>query len=94
MPAPLKQPQQFDNEKHSETVSPKFHEFQEADNDSIKLRELLFFTRIACFAILTVIFAFLLLTIKLSSLWAFTLAILLSLVVTSVVSSVISSLKY
>ena len=47
MPAPLKQPQQFDNEKHSETVSPKFHEFQEADNDSIKLRELLFFTRIA-----------------------------------------------
>ncbi|MGT2801971.1 Protein of unknown function [Streptococcus henryi] len=93
MPELLKQEQQLKEDQLFENASPKYQEFHEIDTNSAKLRELVFFARIACFGTLTVFIAFMLLVANFSSIGAFSLAILLSLIITTVVSSIISSLK-
>lgn len=90
MSSPLKQEQT--HESKTEQAQPKFQVFQEFDH-SAKLRELVFFARIALFSITTVLISFLLLALSLTPVWSFLLAMLASLAVTSAVSSFIWSLR-
>ncbi|HGI4766887.1 TPA: DUF3270 domain-containing protein [Streptococcus agalactiae] len=87
MSSPLKQEQT--HESKTEQAQPKFQEF----DHSAKLRELVFFARIALFSITTVLISFLLLALSLTPVWSFLLAMLASLAVTSAVSSFIWSLR-
>lgn len=93
MVAPLKQQKELKDEMLQDNAEPKFQEFQEFNSNSAKLRELLFFARIALFGVTTVVVAFMLLALNLSPLWAFSFALLVSLAITSAVSSLIWSLK-
>lgn len=93
MTAPLKQHHTVEHKSQKEDARPKFKEFQEFNSNNAKLRELLFFARIALFGISTVLISFFLLVLNLTPLWAFTLAMLASLAITSTISSIIWSLK-
>ncbi|MEX2784316.1 DUF3270 domain-containing protein [Streptococcus sp. H49] len=93
MAAPLKKTEQFEQEKLQETPSPKFQEFQEINSNNAKLRELMFFTRVAVFAVTTVLAAFTLLALNLSPIWSFVFALLISAATTSTLSVFIMSLK-
>ena len=92
MLAPLKKDHQEEQEFHDNT-SPEFQEFQQFDSNSAKLKELVFFARIALFAISTVIVTFFLLVFNLVPIWAFLFASLISLAVTSTISTFIWSIK-
>lgn len=72
---------------------PKYQEFYQVDNQSAKLRELLFFARIALFCISSVLLTFLFLTMGLGTLIAFSLAVLLGIAITSTISTFILSMK-
>ncbi|HEO2738935.1 TPA: DUF3270 domain-containing protein [Streptococcus agalactiae] len=93
MSSPLKQEQT--HESKTEQAQPKFQVFQvfQEFDHSAKLRELVFFARIALFSITTVLISFLLLALSLTPVWSFLLAMLASLAVTSAVSSFIWSLR-
>ena len=92
MPAPLKQHHDDEQENLQPDASPKYKEFQEFNSNSAKLRELVFFARIALFSVTTVLIAFLLLVLNLSAIWAFVLALLSSLAINSAVTAFIWSL--
>ncbi|WP_019792236.1 DUF3270 domain-containing protein, partial [Streptococcus sobrinus] len=72
---------------------PKYQEFYQVDNQSAKLRELLFFARIALFCISSVLLTFLFLTMGLGTLIAFSLAVLLGIAITSTISTFVLSMK-
>lgn len=96
MPTPLKQHKDLEEQEQHLQVddTPKFYEFQEINHRSAKLKELMFFTRIALFAISTVVVSFFLLVLNLAPIWAFLFASLISLAITSAVSSIIWSLRH
>lgn len=71
----------------------KYQEFYQVDNQSAKLRELLFFARIALFCISSVLLTFLFLTMGLGTLIAFSLAVLLGIAITSTISTFVLSMK-
>ncbi|MGT2930286.1 DUF3270 family protein [Streptococcus dentasini] len=72
---------------------PKYQEFYEIDTQSAKLRELLFFARIALFSISSVLLTFLFLALGLGTLVSFTLALLLGIAITSTISTFVLSMK-
>ena len=72
---------------------PKYQEFYQVDTQSAKLRELLFFARIALFSISSVLLTFLFLTMGMGTLVAFSLAVLLGIAITSTISTFILSMK-
>ena len=86
MPTPLKQHKDLEEQEQHLQVddTPKFYEFQEINHRSAKLKELMFFARIALF----------LLVLNLAPIWAFLFASLISLAITSAVSSIIWSLRH
>lgn len=94
MPTPLKQHEEFEERHYQEDNAPKFQEFQEIDHRNAKLKELMFFARIALFGISTVVISFFLLVLNLAPIWAFLFASLISLAITSAVSSIIWSLRH
>ncbi|SFR74346.1 Protein of unknown function [Streptococcus equinus] len=96
MPTPLKQHKDLEEQERHLQVddTPKFYEFQEINHRSAKLKELMFFARIALFAISTVVVSFFLLVLNLAPIWAFLFASLISLAITSAVSSIIWSLRH
>ncbi|MGT2933338.1 DUF3270 domain-containing protein [Streptococcus catagoni] len=85
----LKKHQEFEESQIDQ--EPKFHDFQEIHNQSAKLEELFFFARIAIFSLITVLFAFVLLSLNLSPLWAFLFSSLLSFGVTFFLSKTIKT---
>ncbi len=97
MPTPLKQHKKLEERHYQEDNAPKFQEFQEfqeIDHRNAKLKELMFFARIALFGISTVVISFFLLVLNLAPIWAFLFASLISLAITSAVSSIIWSLRH
>lgn len=91
MPTPLKQHKELEERHYQEDNAPKF---QEIDHRNAKLKELMFFARIALFGISTVVISFFLLVLNLAPIWAFLFASLISLAITSAVSSIIWSLRH
>lgn len=91
MPTPLKQHKKLEERHYQEDNAPKFQEF---DHRNAKLKELMFFARIALFGISTVVISFFLLVLNLAPIWAFLFASLISLAITSAVSSIIWSLRH
>ena len=91
MPTPLKQHKELEERHYQEDNAPKFQEFQEIDHRNAKLKELMFFARIALFGISTVVIS---LVLNLAPIWAFLFASLISLAITSAVSSIIWSLRH
>ncbi|EFQ56535.1 DUF3270 family protein [Streptococcus downei] len=77
----------------SKQNQPKYQEFYQVDTQSAKLRELLFFARIALFSISSVLLTFLFLTMGMGTLVAFSLAVLLGIAITSTISTFILSMK-
>ncbi|EHI74233.1 Protein of uncharacterised function (DUF3270) [Streptococcus criceti] len=71
----------------------KYQEFYQVDTQSAKLRELLFFARIALFCISSVLLSFLFLTMGWGTVVSFSLAILLGIAITSTVSTFVLSMK-
>ena len=71
MPTPLKQHKDLEEQEQHLQVddTPKFYEFQEINHRSAKLKELMFFARIALFAISTVVVSFFLLVLNLAPIW-------------------------
>lgn len=88
MPTPLEQRQQ----KQEQVSQQKFQEFQDLNGHSSKLKELIFFARIAVFSLITVLFAFVLLVMNLAPVWAFLIASAISLAITSFLSKAITLL--
>lgn len=86
----------YDNQESQNQTNqnqPKYQEFYQVDNQSAKLRELLFFARIALFCISSVLLTFLFLTMGLGTLIAFSLAVLLGIAITSTISTFVLSMK-
>ena len=81
------------NQNQPNQNQPKYQEFYQVDNQSAKLRELLFFARIALFCISSVLLTFLFLTMGLGTLIAFSLAVLLGIAITSTISTFVLSMK-
>lgn len=94
MPTPLKQHKDLEDQHLQAEDAPKFYEFKEINHKSAKFKELMFFARIALFAISTVVVSFFLLVLNLAPIWAFLFASLISLAITSAVSSIIWSLRH
>lgn len=94
MPTPLKQHKEFEKGHYQEEHAPKFQEFQSVDYKSAKLKELLFFVRIALFSISIVVISFFLLFLNLAPVWTFLFAPFISLAITSAVSKMIWSLRH
>lgn len=96
MPTPLKQRQlkqrQLKQQEQEQVSQQKFQEFQDLNGHSSKLKELIFFARIAVFSLITVLFAFVLLVMNLAPVWAFLIASAISLVITSFLSKAITLL--
>lgn len=76
------------------SYSPKYKEFQELNSNSAKFRELVFFARVAIFSIMTVLLCFILLSLKMQTLWAFLLALLISTALNSTLSYFIFSMRH
>ena len=80
MPTPLKQHHEPNEDlQQKQNSSPKFKTFQYIDHENERFQELVFFARIASFAVLTVIVSFFLLALHLAPLWSFLFASLISL---------------
>ncbi|TDE71793.1 DUF3270 family protein [Streptococcus vicugnae] len=94
MSTPLKQHKELEEQHLQENDTPKFYEFQEINHRSAKLKELMFFARIALFSVSTVVVSFFLLVLNLAPIWAFLFASLISLAITSAISSIIWSLRH
>ena len=77
----------------SESLRPKFKTFQYIDHENERFQELVFFARIASFAVLTVIVSFFLLALHLAPLWSFLFASLISLATIVGVPRMIRSIK-
>ncbi|MGT2887616.1 DUF3270 domain-containing protein [Streptococcus didelphis] len=86
MPAPLKKHQDFDHVELENQQEPKFQDFQEVNHHSGKFQELVFFARLAVFSLMTVLFAFVLLTMNLAPIWAFLLSSIISYALTSLIA--------
>ena len=86
-------PESQNQSNQSKQNQPKYQEFYQVDTQSAKLRELLFFARIALFSISSVLLTFLFLTMGMGTLVAFSLAVLLGIAITSTISTFILSMK-
>lgn len=92
MPTPLKKHDAFEHDDSYQESQGKFQDFQEFNCQSAKLKELVFFARIACFSLITVLFAFVLLVMNLAPILAFLFASIISLGITSLLAKGIKSL--
>ncbi|HHJ7053021.1 TPA: DUF3270 domain-containing protein [Streptococcus pyogenes] len=92
MPAPLKKHNSVEQDDSYQESQSKFRDFQEFNGQSAKLKELVFFARIASFSLITVLFAFVLLVMNLAPMFAFLFASIISLGITSSFAKVIKSL--
>lgn len=91
MPRPLKKHEELNHHEPHQDTYRQFQDFKDISNHSAKLKELIFFGRIAIFSLVTVLFAFVLLVMNLTPLWAFLFASTLSLAVTSMMTKIIKS---
>lgn len=92
MPSPLRKEELFEQSQSYQNDIPKFQEFQELDAPSSKLEELFFFASIAVFSLVTVLFAFVLLAINFSPIWAFLLSGLISFSITNALKKSVKNL--
>lgn len=92
MPTPLKKHDAFEHDDSYQESQGKFQDFQEFNGQSAKLKELVFFARIAGFSLITVLFAFVLLVMNLAPVLAFLFASIISLGITSLLAKGIKSL--
>ncbi|WP_283265638.1 DUF3270 domain-containing protein [Streptococcus dysgalactiae] len=92
MPTPLKKHDAFEHDDSYQESQGKFQDFQEFNGQSAKLKELVFFAWIACFSLITVLFAFVLLVMNLAPVLAFLFASIISLGITSLLAKGIKSL--
>lgn len=88
MVAPLKKENTEQEVTKQQEKIKKYHTFTDYGQTS-KFRELIFFARIALFAIITVCVAFLLLILNLPTILVFVLATLISLAITSTLTTFI-----
>ncbi|EHJ52580.1 DUF3270 domain-containing protein [Streptococcus macacae] len=94
MPANLnRQPENHEYYDFQEDYTPKYQEFQDFDDSRTKLRELIFFARLAFFCIVTILTCFILLVAKFPPLFAFPSALLISWGVTAAVKSAFKHFK-
>lgn len=68
-----------------ETAQPKYQDYQVYDDTKEKVKELIFFAKLAFFCVVTVLTVFVLLSAKLSPVFAFPLAMLISFGATNLV---------
>ena len=94
MPTPLKQHHEPNEDlQQKQNSSPKFKTFQYIDHENERFQELVFFARIASFAVLTVIVSFFLLALHLATHWTFLFASLNNLATIVGVPRMIKSIK-
>ncbi|EHI70247.1 DUF3270 domain-containing protein [Streptococcus ictaluri] len=91
MPAPLKNHNAFEDQELQDNSQSKFQDFQDINGHNAKLKELIFFARIAVFSLITVLFAFVLLVMNLTPVWAFLFASLIGLASTSLLAKTLKS---
>ncbi|RFE01792.1 DUF3270 domain-containing protein [Streptococcus parauberis] len=92
MPSPLRKEEHFEQLQDYQNETPKFQEFQELNAPSTKLEELFFFAAIAIFSLVTVLFAFVLLALNFSPIWAFLFSGLISFSITNVLKKSVKNL--
>ncbi|WEM65695.1 DUF3270 family protein [Streptococcus parauberis] len=89
MPSPLRKEEHFEQLQDYQNETPKF---QELNAPSAKLEELFFFAAIAIFSLVTVLFAFVLLALNFSPIWAFLFSGIISFSITNVLKKSVKNL--